>query len=131
MGSDFVEEGRRAGIGSSRRTKDAPGGRQHRRAPGHHRVGTGHRPQEGLREIIKEQAKFKIIKSQTGEFTRAKGKEGHGGLPQGEGKKINVLFAHNDDMAIGAIQAIEEAGMEAGKDIIIVSIDAVKGASRP
>ena len=45
-----------------------------------------------------------------------------------EGKKINVLYAHNDDMAIGAIQAIEEAGLKPGKDIIIVSIDAVKGA---
>ena len=45
-----------------------------------------------------------------------------------EGKKINVLYAHNDDMAIGAIQAIEEAGMKPGKDIIIISIDGVKGA---
>jgi galactofuranose transport system substrate-binding protein len=42
--------------------------------------------------------------------------------------KINVLFAHNDDMAIGAIQAIEEAGLKPGKDIVIVSIDGVKGA---
>ena len=45
-----------------------------------------------------------------------------------EGKKINVLFAHNDDMAIGAIQAIEEAGFKPGKDIIVISIDGVKGA---
>jgi len=45
-----------------------------------------------------------------------------------EGKKINVLYAHNDDMAIGAIQAIEEAGMQPAKDIYIISIDAVKGA---
>jgi simple sugar transport system substrate-binding protein len=45
-----------------------------------------------------------------------------------EGKKINVLFAHNDDMAIGAIQAIEEAGLKPGKDITIISIDGVKGA---
>ncbi len=45
-----------------------------------------------------------------------------------EGKNIDVLFAHNDDMAIGAIQAIEEAGLKPGKDILIVSIDGVKGA---
>jgi len=45
-----------------------------------------------------------------------------------EGKKIDVLYAHNDDMALGAIQAIEEYGLEPGKDIIIVSIDAVRGA---
>ena len=45
-----------------------------------------------------------------------------------ESRKIHVLYAHNDDMAIGAIQAIEEAGLKPGKDILIVSIDAVKGA---
>jgi ABC-type sugar transport system substrate-binding protein len=45
-----------------------------------------------------------------------------------EGKKINVLYAHNDDMAIGAIQAIEEAGLKPAQDIIIISVDAVKGA---
>jgi len=45
-----------------------------------------------------------------------------------EGKRINVLFAHNDDMAIGAIQAIEEAGLKPGTDITIISIDGVKGA---
>jgi galactofuranose transport system substrate-binding protein len=45
-----------------------------------------------------------------------------------EGKKINVLYAHNDDMAIGAIQAIEEAGMKPGKDILVIGVDAVKGA---
>jgi simple sugar transport system substrate-binding protein len=45
-----------------------------------------------------------------------------------DGKKINVLFAHNDDMAIGAIQAIEEAGLKPAKDITIISIDGVKGA---
>ena len=39
-----------------------------------------------------------------------------------------MLFAHNDDMALGAIQAIEEAGLKPGKDIYIVSIDGVKGA---
>src|SRR5690606_21700940 len=35
------------------------------------------------------------------------------------------LYAHNDDMAIGAIQAIKEAGLKPGQDIKIVSIDAV------
>ena len=45
-----------------------------------------------------------------------------------EGKNINVLYAHNDDMAIGAIQAIEEAGLKPGKDILVVSIDGVRGA---
>src|SRR5205823_8301693 len=45
-----------------------------------------------------------------------------------EGKNINAVYAHNDDMALGAIQAIEEAGMKPGTDIIVVSIDGVKDA---
>ena len=44
------------------------------------------------------------------------------------GKQINVVYAHNDDMALGAIQAIEEAGLKPGVDITIISIDGVKGA---
>jgi simple sugar transport system substrate-binding protein len=44
------------------------------------------------------------------------------------GNDIDVLLAHNDDMGIGAIQAIQEAGKVPGKDIIIIGIDAVKGA---
>jgi simple sugar transport system substrate-binding protein len=44
------------------------------------------------------------------------------------GDEIIGLYAHNDDMAIGAIQAIEEYGLKPGEDIKIVSIDAVRGA---
>ena len=40
---------------------------------------------------------------------------------------IDVLFAHNDDMGLGAIEAIEAAGLKPGKDIKIVTIDAVQG----
>ena len=82
----------------------------------------------GFEEIIKTDPRYKIIRSQTGDFTRAKGKEVMEAFLKAEGKKINVLFAHNDDMAIGAIQAIEEAGLKPGKDITIISIDGVKGA---
>lgn len=44
------------------------------------------------------------------------------------GRSIEIVYAHNDDMALGAVQAIEEAGMKPGKDIIIVSVDAIKEA---
>ena len=83
---------------------------------------------KGFAEIIAADPRYKIIRSQTGDFTRAKGKEVMEAFLKAEGKKINVLFAHNDDMAIGAIQAIEEAGLKPGTDITIISIDGVKGA---
>ncbi|MDR1250813.1 MAG: ABC transporter substrate-binding protein [Treponema sp.] len=72
--------------------------------------------------------KYKVILSQTGDFTRAQGKQVMEAFMKSNGDDIDVLFAHNDDMAIGAIQAIQEAGKVPGKDIIIIGVDAVKGA---
>ena len=82
----------------------------------------------GFKEGIKDYPGYKIIKSQTGDFTRAKGKEVMEAFLKSEGKNIQVLYAHNDDMAMGAIQAIEEYGLKPGTDIVIVSIDGVKDA---
>ncbi|MDR0585376.1 MAG: ABC transporter substrate-binding protein [Treponema sp.] len=72
--------------------------------------------------------KYKIILSQTGDFTRAQGKQVMEAFLKSNPDDIDVLFAHNDDMAIGAIQAIQEAGKVPAKDIIIIGVDAVKGA---
>jgi simple sugar transport system substrate-binding protein len=127
MGSDFVEEGRRAANWMVDHTKDA------KTVNIVELQGTvGSAPaidrKKGFEEIIKDKPKFKVLRSQTGDFTRAKGKEVMEAFLKAEGKNINVLYAHNDDMAIGAIQAIEEAGLKPGKDILIISIDGVKGA---
>jgi ABC-type sugar transport system substrate-binding protein len=128
MGSDFVEEGRRAANWLVDKTKDNAGPINIVELQGTVGSAPAIDRKKGFEEIIKDKPKFKIIRSQTGDFTRAKGKEVMEAFLKAEGKKINVLFAHNDDMAIGAIQAIEEAGMKPGKDILIVSIDGVKGA---
>src|SRR4030042_567717 len=71
---------------------------------------------------------MRIIASESGDFTRAKGEEVMRGFLQRYGVSINALYAHNDDMAIGAIRAIEAYGLRPGKDIKIVSIDAVRDA---
>ncbi len=73
-------------------------------------------------------AEYNVIASQTGEYTRAKGKEVMESFLKSDGDKIDILFACNDDMALGAIQAIEAAGLKPAEDIVIVSIDAAKGA---
>lgn len=133
MGSDFVEEGRRAAkwlMENYDRLKNP--GKSSKVVNIVELQGTvGSAPaidrKDGFADVIKGSA-FKIIKSQSGDFTRAKGKEVMEAFLKSEGKKIDVLFAHNDDMALGAIQAIEDYGLKPGKDIIIVSIDAVRGA---
>jgi ABC-type sugar transport system substrate-binding protein len=71
-------------------------------------------------------SKIKTIASQTGDFTRDGGKKVMDGFLQKYGVGgIDLVFAHNDDMALGAIEAIEAAGGKPGTDIKIVSIDAV------
>ena len=81
---------------------------------------------EGFDEAIAGSSITKID-SQTGNFTRAEGKTVMEGFLQKYGPDgIDLVYAHNDDMALGAIDAIEAAGLVAGEDIKIVSIDAVK-----
>ena len=70
---------------------------------------------------------MKVLASQTGDFTRAKGKEVMESFLKTYGNKINAVYAHNDDMMLGAIEAMKEAGMKPGKDIKTVSCDGVKG----
>jgi simple sugar transport system substrate-binding protein len=69
-----------------------------------------------------------VIAAQSGDFIRARGKEVMGSFLKSHGRQINALFAQNDDMALGAIEAIEEYGLKPGTDIKIVSVDAVRGA---
>ncbi|HYD43150.1 MAG TPA: ABC transporter substrate-binding protein [Anaeromyxobacter sp.] len=83
---------------------------------------------KGFETAIKAFPGMKIIKSQDGNFTPEGGKQLMEAFLKAEGKNINAVYAHNDGMALGAIQAIEEAGLEPGKDIIIVSIDGIKDA---
>lgn len=128
MGSDFLEEGRKAGRWLVDKMKDTKGEVNIVELQGTVGSAPAIDRKKGFEEVVKADPRFKIIRSQTGDFTRAKGKEVMEAFLKAEGKKINVLYAHNDDMAIGAIQAIEEAGLKPAKDIIIISIDAVKGA---
>lgn len=82
---------------------------------------------KGFENGIAGQANIKLVRSQTGDFTRAKGKEVMESFikAEGGGKSICAVYAHNDDMMVGAIQAMKEAGLKPGKDILTVSIDAV------
>jgi simple sugar transport system substrate-binding protein len=126
IGSDFVEEGRRAAEWLAKKTNN--------KATIVELEGTtGSAPandrKKGFDDYIKQYPDMKVIFSQTGDFTRAKGKEVmEAFLKTPEAKNATALFAHNDDMALGAIQAIEEQGLKPGKDILIVSIDGVRGA---
>jgi simple sugar transport system substrate-binding protein len=130
MGSNFIEEGRNAGkwlveyLKKQGRDKD-----QINIVELQGTVGSGPAidRQKGFAEVVAENPNLKITQSQTGDFTRDLGKTVMESFLK-KGEKIDVLYAHNDDMALGALQAIKEAGLKPGKDIIIVGIDGVKAA---
>lgn len=125
LGSDFLEEGRNA----ARVMSDLVNGK----ANIVELVGTiGSAPANdryaGFREILKDYPGMRIIDSESGDFTRARGREVMADFLQKHGNNITAVYAHNDDMALGAIQAIEDYGLRPGVDIKIVSVDAARGA---
>lgn len=81
----------------------------------------------GFNEVIANYPNMKIVRSQTGEFTRTKGKEVMESFLKAEqgGNSLCAVWAHNDEMALGAIQAIKEAGLQPAKDILVVAVDGV------
>jgi ABC-type sugar transport system substrate-binding protein len=125
LGSDFVEEGRRAG----RVMADLLDGKGEivelvgtiDSAPANDRY-------VGFREILQDYPDMHIKASKSGDFTVAKGREVMEEFLQLYGGDIDALYAHNDDMAIGAIKAIEAYGLKPGQDIKIVSVDAARVA---
>ena len=82
---------------------------------------------KGFADAIKAFPDMKIIASQTGDFSRDKGRQVAETLLQAH-PETTAIYAHNDEMALGAISAIEAAGKKAGKDIVVVSIDGEKDA---
>jgi simple sugar transport system substrate-binding protein len=82
----------------------------------------------GFAQIVAEHPTMHIVQSQSGDFTRSRAKEVMESMIRtegGKGKTICAVYAHNDDMMIGAIQAMTEAGLKPGTDVLTVSIDSV------
>jgi len=124
IGSDFVEEGKRAAEWLIKAT----GGK----AKIIELEGTvGASPaidrKKGFDDRVKSEAGMQILDSQTGDFNRDKGRQVMETLLQAH-PDVTAVYAHNDEMAIGAIAALEAAGKVPGKDVIVVSIDGEKDA---
>ncbi|MER5625046.1 ABC transporter substrate-binding protein [Streptosporangium sp. NPDC002544] len=125
IGSDFVIEGQKSGEWLVKEYEGEPGPVNIVELQGTTGSAPANDRKKGFGDAIAADPKFKIIASQTGDFTRAKGKEVMEAFLKAH-KDIDVLFAHNDDMGLGAIEAIEGAGLKPGTDIKIITIDAVK-----
>ena len=80
----------------------------------------------GFAEIVAQHPNLRIARSQSGDFTRSRAKEVMESLIRSQrAAGICAVYAHNDDMMIGAIQALTEAGLKPGSDVLTVSIDGV------
>jgi simple sugar transport system substrate-binding protein len=128
LGSDFVEEGRKAARWVVSQFPEAPAEVAIVQLEGT----TGSAPasdrKKGFEEILAQHSSFRIVDSRSGDFSRNGGRQAMADILEERGTGIRVVFAHNDDMALGAIQAMEEAGLRPGRDILVVSIDAVREA---
>ncbi len=125
IGSDFYREGKMAvdwiAQHADGRTKIV----EIQGEPGSAAANERHR---AFAEEIAHHPEFQVLDSQTGNFRREEGRQVMEALLKKHGHDIQILFSHNDDMAIGAIQAIEAAGLKPGSDIMVVSIDAIHEA---
>jgi galactofuranose transport system substrate-binding protein len=82
---------------------------------------------EGFEKQLKKYPDMEIVASQTGEFLRTKGQTVMEQLIQSN-PDINAVYAENDEMALGAIQALKDAGKDPGQDVKVVSIDGTEQA---
>jgi ribose transport system substrate-binding protein len=125
LGSDFVDQGRRVAEwvienfdGESGVIVELEGT-------------TGSSPandrKKGFDERIAADDRFEIVASQSGDFARDQGRQVMETLLQAH-PEVTIVYAHNDEMAIGAIQALELAGRKPGEDVLVVSIDGTRDA---
>jgi ribose transport system substrate-binding protein len=125
IGSNFVEEGQRVGEWVVKNTGGKAGVVILEGTSG---SSVARDRNQGFMDAIKASPDIKILASQPADFARANGQKVMENLIQAHGKEITVVYAHNDEMALGAIQALESAKMNPGQDVKVVSVDGQKSA---
>jgi simple sugar transport system substrate-binding protein len=135
IGSNFIEEGKKAGRWLLEKFRDA----EERTVVkivelrGTDGSSPGEGRAAGFREMLGNDGRFQIVRSLSGDFMRSKGREVMEEVlsdyyDPSAGRTLDVLFAHNDDMAMGAIEAMEERGLKPGQEVVVISVDAQKSA---
>lgn len=81
---------------------------------------------QGAREILEKQPGLKLLADQTAEWDRAKAMSLMENWIQSYGAEINAVFAQNDEMAMGALLALERANLK--DQVVVTSVDAIADA---
>lgn len=125
LGSDFVDQGRRVAEWTLENFDGEKGIIVELEGT------TGSSPandrKKGFDDVMAQHDNMEIVASQSGDFARDLGRQVMETLLQAH-PDVNIVYAHNDEMAIGAIQALELAGRKPGEDILVVSIDGTRDA---
>jgi ABC-type sugar transport system substrate-binding protein len=124
IGSDFIDEGKRV---AEWLAKNANGKSKIIELEGTVGSSPANDRKKGFDEAIQAAGGFTIVASQSGDFARDKGRQVAESLLQAH-PDADVIYAHNDEMAMGAISALEAAGKTPGKDVLVLSIDGGKEA---
>src|SRR3712207_6334732 len=125
LASNFVEQGKRAAEWLAKQTNGKANIVELTGTPG---ASVAADRAKGFKDEIARHPGMKIIASQTGDFSRAAAQRVMQNIAQSLGKQITAVYAHNDEMALGAIQALTAAGLKPGTDVKIVSIDGERAA---
>jgi ribose transport system substrate-binding protein len=125
LGSNFVEQGRRA---AEWLAKESNGQAKIVELSGTPGSSVAADRAKGFRDELAKHPGMQIVASQTGNFSRATAQGVMQNIAQARGKEITAVYAHNDEMALGAVQALKAAGLKPGTDVKVVSIDGQRAA---
>jgi ABC-type sugar transport system substrate-binding protein len=120
LGSDFIAQGRRAAAWLTSARGGAAAIIELSGSPG---SSVARDRARGFREGLAGHPGMRILGTQTAEFTRATALRVMENILQGRGREVTAVYAHNDEMGLGAIEALRTAGRRPGKDVTVVSID--------
>jgi galactofuranose transport system substrate-binding protein len=123
IGSDFVEEGRRAARWLLEHSRDAAGEVGIVELQGSVDSAPANGRSRGFFEVLAADRRFRMIRSESADFDRGRARVLLAEFLEAHGRRIRVVFAHSDTMALGAIEAIEAAGIDPGSDILVISIE--------
>lgn len=123
IGSDFKLEGLEAGRWLMKKFKGSKGKVKIVEISGTINSSPAIGRHEGFLEALGNNTKYEMVASVSGDFMQSKGRQCMEEI-LADISEFDVLFAHNDDMALGAIEVLEEHGIKPGKDVVIISVDA-------
>jgi ABC-type sugar transport system substrate-binding protein len=123
VGSDFVEEGRRAGAWLLEHTRNVTGEIGIVELQGTVDSAPANGRSKGFFEIVAPDWRYRLVRSESADFERTRAREIMAEFLRANARRIRVVYAHSDTMALGAIEAIEAAGFKPGSEILVISVE--------